>query len=66
MESGRRRESLSGSAYLSHDDDDDDESLLKVVMQQASSLMHSEFFLLTKQVTCSHQRVISKRTRLHF
>lgn len=34
MESGRRGESLSGSAYLSHDDDDDDdnESLLKVVM----------------------------------
>ena len=36
MESGRRGESLSASAYLSHDDDDDDddddESLLKVVM----------------------------------
>lgn len=29
MESGRHGESLSGSAYLSHDDD---ESLLKVVM----------------------------------
>lgn len=30
MESGRLGESLSGSAYLSHDDDD--ESLVKVVM----------------------------------